>query len=53
MLNSYSSVKQSLTVSYRSSFLSVPLDQYAFCRYMIDMFAHGDFYTGIQTELYY
>ncbi|XP_061479719.1 triadin isoform X3 [Rhineura floridana] len=21
-------------------------DQYAFCRYMIDMFAHGDLYTG-------
>ncbi|XP_048347751.1 triadin isoform X40 [Sphaerodactylus townsendi] len=27
-------------------------DQYAFCRYMIDMFAHGDFYTGPAPHLF-
>lgn len=26
-------------------------DQYAFCRYMIDIFAHGDLKPGIQTVL--
>lgn len=33
--------------------ISVLLDQYAFCRYMIDMFAHGDLYTGTWTERYH
>ncbi|XP_060631194.2 triadin isoform X1 [Anolis sagrei] len=27
-------------------------DQYAFCRYMIDMFAHGDLYTGPTPQLF-
>lgn len=31
-------------------FLFALLDQYAFCRYVIDMFAQGDFYPG--TFLY-
>ncbi|XP_077782162.1 triadin isoform X13 [Podarcis muralis] len=28
-------------------------DQYAFCRYMIDMFSHGDLYTGPPPHLWF
>ncbi|XP_034965111.1 triadin isoform X17 [Zootoca vivipara] len=30
-----------------------PKDQYAFCRYMIDMFSHGDLYTGPPPHLWF
>lgn len=50
-------VKQSETL--RCEYFLIPLflstlsDQYAFCRYMIDMFVHGDLKPGIQKKFLY